>query len=539
MLRSRMRYLLLVTALSPLNASAQKVEPAAERWDGSTISKDQAVLQAYLVASREADREKDSLQRCLKFPDLPGTKWPKAHVQAHCDNHYKYLPELQKAKTWLETEDYAALDAMLDAANARHNQKHAYDESVHHLLNQMSIQNGISTNVVSWLRARPDSAHAYALQSILHLDAASKARGERLARETTPQQFEKMQAYASDAVISADKALNLSSGYAPAWDVLIKISKLGSDEALARRVEDHVYQKDELCAENARAMMIALEPRWGGSYEEMTRYAEELKRKAKRNPILRIPEFAPLVHAIRMDDIDEATIKRLMGEAIVYASNEDIMEFQSNWSILGKTIMAGEGRGWEHTMLQLQKMRFHDKDRNAALNVFEQLAKFDPAWAAEYGERGEQLIEGEHIHSFSPSYHYPQMSELYIKAGNLEKAESYSMKMQESGGALYTEFPDNSIRLLEMWLDADEKKYPQKRNKAEQHAKSLITLHSHQQQAWAAYNSYLTVFPDTVVNKETLLLFQKVDYFSAIENSPDFAELKKRLDALSSKIITR
>jgi Domain of unknown function (DUF4034) len=536
MLRLRIHYLLLVALLSPLTACAQKVEPVLKRWDGSAISKDESTLQAYLVASRKADLEIDPLQRCLKFPNLPGTDWSKAHVQAHCNNHYKYLPELEKAKTLLKTEDYAALDALLNAAYARHNQKHAHDESVHHLLNQMSVQNGIGTNLLNWLRTRPNSVHAHALQSILHLDAADKARGERLARETTPLQFEKMQAFLVDAEISANKALSLSSDYAPAWDGLIRISKLGSDEALARRLEDHVYQKDELCAENARLMMNALEPRWGGSYEEMTRYAEELKRKAERNPLLRIPEFAPLVHAIRTEDIDEATIKRLMGEAIVYASNEDIMEFQSNWSILGKTIMAGEGRGWEYAMLQLQKMRFHDNDRNAALNVFEQLAKFDPAWAAKYGERGEQLIEGEHIHSFSPSYHYPQMSELHIKAGNLDKAESYMLKMQESGGALYTEFPDNNIRLLEMWLDADEKKYLQKRNKAAEHAKALITLHPRQQHAWAAYNRYLTVFPDTVVNKETLMLFQKVDYFSAIENDPEFAELKKRLDALSSEL---
>ena len=49
--------------------------------------------QAYLQAVHAADRIVDPLERCLAFPDLPGTHWSRDQTVAHCRTHHSpYLP---------------------------------------------------------------------------------------------------------------------------------------------------------------------------------------------------------------------------------------------------------------------------------------------------------------------------------------------------------------------------------------------------------------------------------------------------------------
>ncbi len=139
-----------------------------------------------------------------------------------------------------------------------------------------------------WVRQDPKSWIPLAARGVYLAGRGWSARGTAFAGRTSPQQFAAMGEFFRHA------ARDLSSSIAArpnivAYYELIRMAK--ADAELGIPVNDYLKRALELCPacfELRRQYMVSLEPRWGGSYEEMEQFAKESQRMSGANPQLRV-----------------------------------------------------------------------------------------------------------------------------------------------------------------------------------------------------------------------------------------------------------
>lgn len=519
--------LIVISSLS-ICACARSAEHGAVLWKFDSVSMVSPGLNQYLKAARSADKEQDLFKRCLQFPDLPGTKWSQQHVIAHCNFHFGHLKSLRKIDQLIAKKDFAAIDALLSQAEAEH-EKDA-NESIHTLVYTLSERNDILALTQAWLEANPKSVFAYTIQAETYLSASYKARGYDYAAETGEEQFRQMHRHLVDAKKSAEIALSISPESAITWVALASISIIENDHELDFRVMKRAFEKDEYCAEFARFIMVDLLPRWGGSYEAMQDYAEHLKSKIPLNPMLLLPIYAADmdVASLMRNDVESFNEKRKRLRKVIAHSSNEVAMLELAVSLSGACRSTSEGRGWEHGVLVLQHTRFHGISRDDAYSIFQQVASFDPQWAFQYGEMAGTKIDGKQHSDIDGildgiSYYKP-MVDIYRITGATEAAEIFMLKARENISAEL--LMDSDEELMDLWLAADEKKYPNKAEKAKQYAEEMVKRNSGYF-AWVAFNRYLAQFPNATVDEYLLESFRKNVYQSAPEE--DFIEINKRL----------
>jgi len=141
-------------------------------------------------------------------------------------------------------------------------------------LNQESIDD--------WVAASPNSSWAHLSAAWRLQDQAWEARGGNFAYKVSEDQWKAMRRYASQARAEIKKSLKLNPKSAMAWLLLIEIDQL----------DDGPSASDYLAASKQRPASILipdiyqglLEPRWGGSYEQMQAAAHSLLSRLKMNP---------------------------------------------------------------------------------------------------------------------------------------------------------------------------------------------------------------------------------------------------------------
>ena len=134
-----------------------------------------------------------------------------------------------------------------------------------------------------WVNLRP-SYISRAARGAYEVSLGYKQRGDRYIAETPSQNLAMMEATLGVAREDLEKALELNSKFPPAYVLLLRVAQaVGGTEAAAaierratREVPTTYYVRHEY--------LMNLRPRWGGSYEQMTRYAHSLTSAADLNP---------------------------------------------------------------------------------------------------------------------------------------------------------------------------------------------------------------------------------------------------------------
>lgn len=134
-----------------------------------------------------------------------------------------------------------------------------------------------------WVAEKP-SAVAYAVRGRYKVSRGYFFRGGKFIDETPPENIEKMQALHEEARPDLLRAIEQDPKLLPAYSALIDIEQ-GSGSA-----EDAAYFESEAVKHSPAAYYLrhnyltSLQPRWGGSYEEMQAYVDKLDEAAKINP---------------------------------------------------------------------------------------------------------------------------------------------------------------------------------------------------------------------------------------------------------------
>jgi tetratricopeptide (TPR) repeat protein len=141
--------------------------------------------------------------------------------------------------------------------------------------------------LTEWVGRQPTSAAALLARGTYLSAAGWNARGSKFARETNPGQFIGMANYFRRASADFNAALRIAPSSIVAYRALMSISMNASDAEKSRELLDRGLKIQPYSFRLRAFYMETLLPRWGGSYDAMTRFAEESGPYAARNPRIR------------------------------------------------------------------------------------------------------------------------------------------------------------------------------------------------------------------------------------------------------------
>lgn len=137
--------------------------------------------------------------------------------------------------------------------------------------------------------------------------------------------------------------------------------------------------------------MNALEPRWGGSYEQMLGYASELKQYLPRRPQLAIHVEKPFAdrgdRLIADDRYTNETID-VLEAAVAIGSDEDALYDAADAAINSTEAKPDPLKGAAYL---LQESRFREVNAWADRNIARALVQMEPEWSLRYSLRAISL----------------------------------------------------------------------------------------------------------------------------------------------------
>jgi tetratricopeptide (TPR) repeat protein len=264
-----------------------------------------AVLAATLLAACSLESAPGAAPRAARAPSPPVEKAPTIAAQlAACA---AAAPDAGALRAALQAGRFAELEAELDELLAAYKTDPGCEERVWSALHALAQAELPALD--RWVAERGDSWAAVTARAGHWLDVGYASRGVALARDVTDEQWEGMRRAFARTEPDLRRAVELRPDAFVAYGYAIRMLKLsagGEREWLAA-----LLAHDPLNHGVRQRAMEALEPKWGGSIEEMEEIAEEALPYAGRNPQLRSLPGWPIVERARMawweDDLAAAT----------------------------------------------------------------------------------------------------------------------------------------------------------------------------------------------------------------------------------------
>lgn len=325
---------------------------SVQREPGGRGSEVPEAFRGYFEAAALAERLRDPLERCLAYPDLPDNRWPAASAAAEC--RYRLLAPMARTRIRelvaagefdaLEASfvDYRALDATVSS-----------QRGLLHRAFQRFAEPGMRRSALGWAGARPESPYAQTALAFYYVEAAVKARGGELAKDTKGTQWAGMQNNLRLALKAAESARLLDPQLYPVHSRLMNIGLLASSDALKARSIQEGLQLRPLDISLLDGYSRALFPRWGGSLETLSEFADELQAQVADDPLL-----ASLVANARAHQGVILAEAESFEPALV--ALESAVKFGPGVDTIGWAAMAAEGLElrWMHALYQSQQVRF-------------------------------------------------------------------------------------------------------------------------------------------------------------------------------------
>jgi tetratricopeptide (TPR) repeat protein len=146
----------------------------------------------------------------------------------------------------------------------------------------------IAGKVREWAANSTDSANAHCARAIVLEEAASEARGHEGGPTSSlpPDHFMDMEKDLNQAVMEADSARGLDPKLINAYLPAIDAAKLEMDPVTMEEANKRALDKFPASFQIRRAIIISMEPRWGGSFDTMDKFANESQAYVSMNPML-------------------------------------------------------------------------------------------------------------------------------------------------------------------------------------------------------------------------------------------------------------
>lgn len=272
--------------------------PAAPREPWAVTRKMSAEFAAEYEKVRAADRIADVGERCLSYPEPEWLRWDREVVTAFCRTRSFGHLRLEDVKAALDENHPERLQAAFAgylSDNFSNPEKRGILTRVYRELFSSSSTE-VRDIVNRWTNADPMSAFALAARGFYYKSAAEAARGGEYARNTPDASFEEMHRLAAKAKKDLDTSLRMAPNLTAAYDALISVGMVTSDEALIARSIKAGLALDPADERIYLDWMLTSQPRWGGSLDEMAHVDETAQQHAAANPLLKLVTEKKLAH---------------------------------------------------------------------------------------------------------------------------------------------------------------------------------------------------------------------------------------------------
>ena len=287
-------------------------------WHSANKAKQSAAdYVAFMAVVSQADSIADPLQRCLRYPNLPGSHWDDGTTSAYCqlrNRHYLQLSEidilLQQGKADEVDRTFKGyLDAQL------------HDPKQPGLLDAAFYSAGFDeadTNtrkiIDAWKQQAPNSAYALAASGMQYVNAAHKARGGGWARDLSDDQVDGMRQQLALARQDLDRAVLLLPAITPAFTSMVYLGALEGDEDYMNQAARGGLAVDPANFALRVQMMNFSQPKWGSAFGGEGEQMRETEALVAHNSLLRMVAQDPVVYRATCDCGDAAgeQIRQLM-----------------------------------------------------------------------------------------------------------------------------------------------------------------------------------------------------------------------------------
>jgi tetratricopeptide (TPR) repeat protein len=190
----------------------------------------------------------------------------------------------------LKAAKFSALDAQIKDFESQAASDPRAEMNLTYVFSVFAISDPeIAEKTEQWVRQSPDSAPAHLARAIVAEQDAIHARGRDGGKATDlPQKnYDDMQLALNRSTTEAESARALDPNLISARVPLLDAARMGQDPPDISLVTDGTLGKFPASFEIRRATIIGMEPRWGGSYDAMDKFAHESQAYVAQNPMLR------------------------------------------------------------------------------------------------------------------------------------------------------------------------------------------------------------------------------------------------------------
>ena len=330
-------------------------------------------VRAFLGEAAKADQIGDVMQRCLHFPDPPGSHWSREGLEAYC--HYR----LQS------TIGFAELKDLVNSGHAAEVDRRLADwskDSIHHpeafwrFLNANFFAPRPEARDVleAWKQQSPQSALAYAASGFTFVRSAWRVRGGKFASDTPQERFDGMSQLLARADGDLRRAVKLDPRLAVGYAALMDMAMLESDRQLMVSAMKDGIAADPTSFPVLDSFAMITEPRWFGSLEAQARLMALIDKQSSKQPLLLVVRTSVL-----MDQADLVSCDcNLPEQRAAYRTVFD--QVGTGSSLIGAGANALDNKQYEVATVYLaEALRFDPNDAVTRGNLRTAMAGIDPS----------------------------------------------------------------------------------------------------------------------------------------------------------------
>lgn len=262
---------------------------AAKLGDSRSYVFSPAEVHAFLTRAAQAEKIADPIQRCLAYPDPPGSHWAHAEVVAYCHFSLDASPVppstmrrlLRDGRaTELERRLAKALHDQLAAPQSQDvlNRTYSYDFD--------SASPELRPLIDAWRHKLPRSAFALAASGFNHVAMASAVRGTDSLAKTPAADLAAMRQLLALADGELKKATRLNPELTPAYIAMMDGAMLEGRDGSGYRAANRALAADPASYLVPYHLMLMLDPHWGGTVAQQRLVAARAQARVHANSLL-------------------------------------------------------------------------------------------------------------------------------------------------------------------------------------------------------------------------------------------------------------
>jgi tetratricopeptide (TPR) repeat protein len=364
-------------------ASQNAAKTSASAFTGKGHLFTNAEVYAFLAAAKQAEAIKDPLQRCLVYPNPPGSHWTPTAVNAYCQYRMQPLMSFAELQALIQNGQAAEADqrfaqilaAQLTQANARGRLDRTFDQDFDGSFEEREVLD-------AWKRASPKSAFAYAASGFAYEKMAFEARGKGYMKDTPLSNVESMDRLLQQADADLRQAIALNPKITPVYTAMIDAGGLSLGNAYAMDAAQRGLAVDPANFSIYSALMWLAQPKWGGSLRAMNNITAKAQTHRSENPLM-VLQLSKEPAYDKLDSCDCHSVEELATYPAMFDQVSTVQE------MLYAASAAESSHHMELSVVYFSEaLRFDPDLPDARLHRIDNLNNFDESqWAVDEANR--------------------------------------------------------------------------------------------------------------------------------------------------------